>query len=115
MMARKSRNKGARGEREVAELLRPLYPNVRRRCTGEESQAGAGRDLDGTPGLCVQCNLSAAPNPLKKLREARKAAQPAEIAVAVVRKTGSGGGPAEPWVVCMTFDDFKVMLGWQMR
>lgn len=86
-MGRKSRDKGARGELEVVELLRPVYPGVRRRCAGEESQGRRGRDLDGTPGLCPQVQLSDAPTIERKLREAMAAAGVDETAVAFTRRT----------------------------
>jgi hypothetical protein len=87
MSGRRSRDKGARGEREVADLLRAVFPAVRRRCAGEESQSCQGRDLDGTPGLVVQCQLSDAPTIERKLREAIGASGGDEVPVAFTRRT----------------------------
>lgn len=85
MAGRYSRNKGARGEREVAKLLRSIVPTARRRSSGEESQVDQGRDLDGLPGLCAQVCLSARPPIERKLNEALAAAKQGEKAVAFTR------------------------------
>lgn len=72
-MSRSQRDKGARGEREAADLLRPAFPAVRRRCSGEESQSERGRDLAGTPGWCVQVAVGSRPPIERKFLEAEAA------------------------------------------
>lgn len=49
-----SRTKGKVGEREVCALLRPVFPNARRRLGQERAAQDNGRDLDGTAPLCIQ-------------------------------------------------------------
>lgn len=113
-MSKLSRDKGARGEREVADLLRPIYPEVRRRVAGEESQlVDQGRDIAGTPGLCVQVNLSKAPRIEKKVKEAIAAAD-SEIEYAVAFTRRCALGQSEPWLVTMTAADFVHLLGASM-
>lgn len=53
-MSKLSRDKGKAGEREVCEILRPLFPNARRRLGQERAAADNGRDLDGTQPFCIQ-------------------------------------------------------------
>lgn len=47
-MGKKSRDKGQRGEREVAEILRPYFPNI---CRGFQFRGGVDGfcDLERTP------------------------------------------------------------------
>lgn len=86
-MSAMQRRKGMRGELEVAEILREVFPHAARRSSGEESQVDQGRDIKGTPGLCVQVQHTAGPTtPEKKLREAEAAASAEEIPLAFVRR-----------------------------
>ena len=86
-MGAMERRKGMRGELEVVEILKADFPSAARRASGEESQADQGRDLKGTPGLCVQVQLTAGPTtPLRKLMEAECAAREGEIPLAFVRR-----------------------------
>lgn len=107
-MGKMSRNKGARGEREVAELLKGIFPEARRRCSGAESQCDQGRDLDGTGGLCVQVNLSARPPIERKVFEAVAAAKPDEIPVAITRK--SSRFDSGRWMASMPLEAFLALL-----
>ena len=68
-MGKRSRNKGKRGEREACDVMRPLFPDVRRRAM--QSRGGSeGADLDGTPGWHVEVGVGARVSPLEKLRQA---------------------------------------------
>lgn len=96
--------KGARGEREVRDRLKPLYPDARRRAPGAEALEGVGRDLDGTPGLCVQVQLADQPRPLEKLQKAIEGKRDMEIPVAYVRRTRGD------WSVVLRADDFETFL-----
>ena len=67
-MAKKSRQKGVRGELEAAKLLKPVFPGVRRR--GFQARGGhEGADLDGTPGWHVEVGVGAV-NPATKWEQA---------------------------------------------
>lgn len=110
-LSRFARQKGARGEREVRDILTVVFPKARRRACGEEVQGVAlGRDLDGTPGLCVQVQLSARPTIEQKLREAIAAAEPGEQPVAFTRRSSSKQIAAGPWIVSMRAEDFVKLL-----
>jgi len=104
-MSRSQREKGARGEREVAAMLATIYPEAARRASGEESQDSQGRDLKGTPGLCVQVQLSARPAPDRKLDEALAAAAESELPVAFTRRTPGGA-----WRVTLLAEHFMQLL-----
>ena len=88
---RYSRNKGATYEREIAILLRVLWPEARRGI-GQTRAAGEVPDVDGTPyWLELKCTRS--PNVHKAYAQAVMAQEkrPAKRPVVVVsRKTGDG-------------------------
>ena len=52
-MGKKSRDKGAAFEREVAKLISPYFPDAKRNL--DQYQASDGRDLSDTQPLCIQC------------------------------------------------------------
>lgn len=107
---KKSVRKGQRGAAEVAQLLRAVYPECRHRVNGEERQdAVQGRDIEGTPGLCVQVNISRYPRPMEKLREATSAAKSGEIAVAITRLC-STDDKGEPWLATLDATAFAELL-----
>jgi len=100
-----SRRKGKVGEQDAARLLRPICPEVRtKRAGGESASQDRGRDLLGTPGLCVQVKCHATPQPIQALREATQAAQGNELPVAFVRQ--SSRGASSPWCVILEASDF---------
>ena len=104
-MGKRSRTKGAAAERELAALVRPVFPDARRRCSGEESQGVAqGRDLDGTPGFALQSCHAHAPPIYRKLSEAEGAAKADELPVAVTKRTGGR------WIATMRLDDWLILV-----
>lgn len=107
-MSSPSKRKGDRGEREVAELLKRVFPDARRRVNGEERQDDLpGRDIQGVFPLCVQVNLSAEPRIAPKLKEALHAAEQDETPVAFTRKASKDTIKApEPWIASMLAEDF---------
>lgn len=113
-MSRMQREKGAQAERAAAILFRTVCPDASRRVSGEEGQGEAlGRDLKGTPGLCVQVKEMAAPRPLAALDEAITAAQPGEIPLALVRQ--SRRGSSTPFRVVLTLRDALLLLDLRQR
>jgi hypothetical protein len=103
-----SREKGANAERAVARILQIIYPDAQRRVSGEEGQGeNLGRDIKGTPGLCVQVKEMASPRPLAALEEAIVAANPGEVAVAFVRQ--SRRGSSTPFRVVLEVRDFMLL------
>jgi hypothetical protein len=110
-MSRSQRQKGKRGEQEVVALLSPVYPEARtKRAGGESASVDRGRDLLGTPGLCVQVKNAAAIDCIGALEEARHAAASNEIPIAFVRRTRGNGLSSSGWCVILSADDFVGML-----
>lgn len=110
-MGAMQRRKGARLEREAAELLRPAFPNVSRRAAGEESQERRGVDLKGTGHLVVQVTGGARPALLRKFREVvaaipagRYLDQPRPVAL-VLAKTDRG-----EWLATLRARDLVELL-----
>lgn len=107
-MGLKSRNKGKRGELEACEVLRPLFPNVRRKAM--QSRGGSeGADLENTPGLHVEVGIGNV-NPRAKWEQAVADAGEvviplmhgfdAQIPIALTRRDHG------TWLVTMSADAF---------
>ena len=104
------REKGKRGELEAVALLRRIFPDVRsKRAGGETLSVDRGRDLLDTPGYAFQVKLTARPQPLAALAEARGAAHHREVPVALVRESRPGIRDAR-MVAVMYADDFVRMV-----
>lgn len=105
-----SKRKGNSGEREVAELLRAVFPDARRRVVAEEAQRHElGRDIDGVPGWAIQVQLAKAPTIERKFAEAVAVAHEGETPVAFVRRcsrTRSG-----PWLAVLKAEDLIALMG----
>lgn len=114
-MTHPSKTKGDRGEREVADLLRAVFPEARRRVNGEESQDDLpGRDVQGVPGYCVQVRVYAKDARIsQKLAESVRAALGNEIPILLTRKS-SKIAKGEPWIVSMHAEGF-LMLQQRLR
>lgn len=107
MSGRTSRRKGKVGEIEVAALLRPLFSEVRtKRAGGESATQDRGRDLLGTPGLCVQIKSMGRVDALKALTEAMRAALPDEVPLAMVKRTRGSGASSSGWVAVLPAQQF---------
>jgi hypothetical protein len=109
-VGKRSRTKGAAAERAVARILQIIYPDAQRRVSGEEGQGeNLGRDIKGTPGLCVQVKEMGTPRPLAALDEAIVAAgDSGEIPVAFIRQ--SRMGKSTPFRVVLTLPHFLKLL-----
>lgn len=108
-MSKMQRSKGAAGEREAAILMRAVYPAARRRVTGEEAQhVKLGADLAGVGPFCIQVKISGTPRPLAAMEEAREAALPGEIPLAMVRQTRMGRSAG--WAVVMPVAEFIALI-----
>lgn len=107
-MGKMSRNKGQRGEREVATLFAAAgWGQANRRSAGEESQLDQGRDLKGTEPYCVQVHLGNSPAPHKKYAEAETAAGGGyPVPLAFTRKTHGR------WLVTMSAEEFFRLAGY---
>lgn len=102
-MGRASRDKGKRGEREVAKRLRPLFPGARR---GIQSRGGGAEAADVVvPHLHVEVKLGASPNIRAALAQAIADSKPGLWPVAYTRRD------REDWIVTMRAEDFEELLG----
>jgi hypothetical protein len=97
-----SQVKGKTGELEVVHLLKEYgFKEAMRRPVGDETNGQQGRDIEGTPGLCVQVQRVAAnPRPLWKLSQAQSCAAQDEVPLALVRANHSD------WMASLTAVDF---------
>lgn len=93
-----SRQKGARGERELAEKLREYGYEVRR---GQQySGANGDADVVGVPGLHIECKRVEKLNLDDALSQSVRDARDGEIPVVMHRKNRT------EWKVTMLLDDF---------
>jgi hypothetical protein len=93
-----ARRKGHNFEREVANLLKPYYPDAKRQL---EYQEGLGYDIQGTGNLSIQCKVGKSFKIEKALKEA---IQKNKIPVAITKRD------REDIVVSMYFKDFEFFL-----
>ena len=99
-MGRSQRQKGQRGERKVAEILRSIFPKAKRNLN--DFQGGEGTDLQNTGVLQVQVKHYKKHVPINKLEEV-VLYKDTNIPILVSWPTDAGTG--KPCVV-MYLDDF---------
>lgn len=93
-----SRAKGARGERELAAILRAQGFAARR---GQQfSGANGDPDVVGIPGVHIECKRVESLNLRAAYDQAERDARPDEIPAVFHRKNG------ERWKVTLSLDDF---------
>lgn len=93
-----SRQKGARGERELSNKLKEYGYNTRR----GQQYCGANGDADvvGLPGIHIECKRVEALNIYKAIEQASNDAKEDETPVVMHRKDRS------EWLVTMKLDDW---------
>lgn len=99
-----SRQKGARGERELAAVLREHGYDCRR----GQQYCGANGDADvvGLPGIHIECKRVESLNIHKAAEQAKSDARENELPAVFHRKNG------KPWLVTMTLEDWmKIFKG----
>lgn len=99
-----SRQKGARGERELAAVLREHGYDCRR----GQQYCGANGDADvvGLPGIHIECKRVESLNIHKAIEQAKSDARENERPAVFHRKNG------KPWLVTMTLEDWmKIFKG----
>lgn len=99
-----SRQKGARGERELAAVLREHGYDCRR----GQQYCGANGDADvvGLPGIHIECKRVESLNIYKAIEQAKSDARENELPAVFHRKNG------KPWLVTMTLEDWmKIFKG----
>lgn len=99
-----SRQKGARGERELAAVLREHGFECRR---GQQySGANGDADVVGLPGVHIECKRVESLNIYKAIEQAKSDARENERPAVFHRKNG------KPWLVTMTLEDWmKIFKG----
>lgn len=99
-----SRQKGARGERELAAVLREHGYDCRR----GQQYCGANGDADvvGLPGIHIECKRVESLNIHKAIEQAKSDVRENELPAVFHRKNG------KPWLVTMTLEDWmKIFKG----
>lgn len=96
-----SRQKGARGERELANILKDHGYETRR---GQQySGANGDADVVGLPNIHIECKRVEALNIYKAMEQSKRDAKESETPVVMHRKNG------EQWLVTMELADWLEM------
>jgi Holliday junction resolvase len=99
-MGRSQREKGKRGERELAEVLRTMGFPARR---GQQFRGGPDSpDVVGVPGLHIECKRAETFSLYAALAQADAEKGDGEIPVVMHRRNG------ERWVVCIYLTDLSL-------
>lgn len=107
MSGRRSRTKGKGYEREVANALKPVYPDARR---GWQSRQGDDEaDVEETPWW-IECKVGAAPNVWGAFKQA-DAATDGRPVVCFIKRNSKGGGKAPEEFVAMRRETFLKLVG----
>lgn len=101
-IGRSSREKGKRGERELASLLRSRgYADARR---GQQFSGKNGdADVTGLPRIHIESKRVEKLNIEKAMEQSKADAKPDEIPVVMHRKD------RKPWLVTISLDDFLII------
>ena len=98
-----SRNKGAAGERELANILKGYGFEARR---GQQySGANGDADVVGLPGIHIECKRVEKLNLYNAMKQSRDNARESEIPAVFHRRN------REKWLVTMSLDDFMKIYG----
>lgn len=101
-MGKKSRTKGHGYEREIANKLKPLFPDARRHLEYQTGAAELGIDLINTGNLLIQCKRYKTYVPITKIKEIKEAS--GKIPVLVTK------ADRQPDMVVLKLDDFLSIL-----
>lgn len=97
-MGKMSREKGKRGELEIAHLLREHgYEGSR----GQQRKGGPDSpDVKGLPGIHIEVKRTEKLNLYEAMAQSRRDSGPEDIPVVIHRRNNRG------WIVAMGFEDF---------
>jgi len=98
-----SRDKGKRGELELAHELEKYGYNTRRGV--QYSGANGDADVVGLPGFHIECKRVENLNIIKAMRQSVNDAKDGEVPVVMHRKN------YQPWLVTLELKDFMELLG----
>ena len=101
---KKSRDKGKRGEQELARFLRPWFPDARRG-VGQSQDGGNQADIVGTGPLFVECKLLKRIAALRHLEQCTEASQSRGVPVVFMREDRG------EWVAMLGASHFLQMIG----
>ena len=105
MSGRRSRNKGAAYERELAKLFSAVMPGAEVRRGIQSRTGGDAADLEGTGVWHVEAKRGKLPNPRAALKQAIRDAKPGRVPVAVIRDDRSEA------FVALRLTDFLTFVG----
>lgn len=91
------KQKGNRGEREIAAKLREYGYDTRR---GTQYNGPIEADVEGLPGIHIEVKRVERLNIHEAMKQSRRDAKPGEIPIVIHRRN------REPWRVTMDFDDW---------
>lgn len=98
-----SRQKGKRGELELAHILQAYGYDTRR---GQQYSGAKGdADVIGIPGLHIECKRAERLDLTKALEQAERDHAPGTVPVVMHRKNGEG------WQVTLSLEDFIHLWG----
>lgn len=97
------RRKGHNFEREIANLLKPLFPNAERKLEYQFSQA-SGVDPKNTGGFKIQCKRNKSSVPMSKIEEIDE--EGTHLLISKVDK--------KPIMVTLYFEDFMKLLNGEL-
>ena len=97
-----SRQKGARGERELAKILKEYGYETRR----GQQYCGSNGDADvvGVPGVHIECKRVERLDLYAAMEQSENDAKPEEIPTVMHRKNG------KPWLVTMKLSEFMKLI-----
>ena len=85
MSGSRSRSKGARWEREVANLFRATMDGADIRRGIQNRAGGDASDVEGAGRLHIECKVGKMPNPRAALKQAIRDHKPGKIPIAVIK------------------------------
>lgn len=100
-MGKASRDKGKRGERELADVLKKHGYNAKR---GVQYHGGPDSpDVTGLPGIHIECKRVEALQLYPALEQAKNDADDEKLPAVFHRRNG------KPWVVAMELEDWLII------
>lgn len=101
-MGKSQRDKGKRGERELAKELNKLFDLECRR--GQQFCGIEGDDVVGLPGCHVECKRVEKFQLYPSLEQSVNDSSPEDVPIVVTRRNN------KPWVICLELDDLPKLV-----